>query len=151
MKKLLYLFLFTFIASTTFIACDDDDDPSTPFKTVILGAQDNTTVGSFYSIANDKVYTLEAAYANQEAIDFLCFFELTDSHQNYTTIASPGASIKEIFTGNYDFENWDTTKTTYLYQLIETEFTPEQFNSLTETDAIIESLYDEENAKRKAK
>jgi len=151
MKKLIYLFLFTFIASSTFIACDDDDDSSTPFKTVTLGAQDNTTQGSFYSIANDKVYTLEEAFANQGAIDFLCFFELTETHANYTTIASPGANIKEIFTGDYDFDNWETTNTTYLYQLEESEFTPAQFDALTETDAIIESLYDAENARRKAK
>ncbi|MGC9375578.1 MAG: hypothetical protein ACP5DQ_11130 [Bacteroidales bacterium] len=151
MKKLIYLFLFTFIASSTFIACDDDDDSSTPFKTVTLGAQNNTTTGGFYSIVNDQVYTLEDAFANQELIDFLCFYELTETHANYTTIASPGANIKEIFAGNYDFENWDTTKTTYLYQLEETEFTPEQFDALTKTDEIIESLYDAENAKRKAK
>lgn len=151
MKKFIYLFLFTFITSTAFLACDNDDDTSTPFKTVTLGAQDNTTIGGFYSITNNKIYTLEKAFENQETIDFLCFYELTETHQNYTTIASPGANIKEIFAGDYDFENWDTTKTTYLYQLVESEFTPEQFDALTETDAIIESLYDEENAKRKAK
>ncbi|MEE4196771.1 MAG: hypothetical protein V2I54_03940 [Bacteroidales bacterium] len=151
MKKLIYLFLFVFVASTAFVACDDDDDSSTPFKTVTLGAQDNTAIGGFYSITNHNVYTLEEAFENQETIDFLCFYELTETHANYTTIASPGANIKEIFVGDYDFENWDTTKTTYLYQLEETVFTPEQFDALTETDAIIESLYDAENAKRKAK
>ncbi|MDK2977907.1 MAG: hypothetical protein PWP52_621 [Bacteroidales bacterium] len=151
MKKLIYLFLFAFIATTAFVACDDDDESSTPFKTVTLGAQDNTTIGGFYSIVNDQVYSLEDAFANQEMIDFLCFYELTETHENYTTIASPGANIKEIFAGDYDFANWDTTKTTYLYQLEETVFTPAQFDALTETDAIIESLYDAENAKRKAK
>jgi hypothetical protein len=52
MKKLIYLFLFAFIATTAFVACDDDDESSTPFKTVTLGAQDNTTIGGFYSIVN---------------------------------------------------------------------------------------------------
>jgi len=82
MKKLIYLFLITFIASTTFLACDDDDDSPTPFKTVSLGAQNNTTIGGFYSIVNDQVYTLEDAFANQELIDFLCFYELHQLYHN---------------------------------------------------------------------
>ncbi|HRW63265.1 MAG TPA: hypothetical protein P5132_07235 [Bacteroidales bacterium] len=144
----MYLLLFAFIASSTFVACDDDSTPS-PFKRVKLGAQDNTTVGGFYSFSKQKVYTLEQAFADQVSIDLICFYEVYKD--NFTTIASPGATIRDIFAGDYDFTNWDTTKTTYLYQLTDSVFSITQFASLTENDATIQSLYNDDEANRKAK
>jgi len=94
MKKLIYFVLFAFIASSAFVACDDDE--SSPFKTIKLGAQDNTTVGGFYSFSKQKVYTLEQAFADQVSIDLICFYEL--HNDNFTSIASPGANIRDIFT-----------------------------------------------------
>lgn len=150
MKKLIYLFLFALIASTAFVSCDDDDD-SSPFKTVTIGAQDNTDMGGFYSFATEKVYTLADANTNQASVDLLCFYELTDSHQNYTSLSSPGANIKDIFTGDDAPENWTTLRTTYMYELDATVLSATAFDALIETDAMIETLFNAEDAKRKAK
>lgn len=146
MKKLIYLLLFAFIASSTFISCDDDEDVS-PIKTATIGAQENTTIGGFYSISDQKVYSLEQAASKQETIDFLCFYE----EKNEISISSPGANIKDIFIGDNAPENWTTTDTTRFYQLESSVFTVTQFDALTENDAIIESLYNADEARRKAK
>lgn len=150
MKKIIYLLVFAFIASTAFVACDDDAS-SSPFKTVILGAQDNNVIGGFYSINNEKVYTMEQAASNQETIDLLCFYENNDSHQNNTTLSSPGANITGIFSGDNSPENWETTDTTYFYHLEPTVFTTAQFDALTENDVVIQTLFSADDAKRKAK
>ena len=150
MKKLIYLFIFALIASTAFVSCDDDDD-SSPFKTITLGAQSNEDIDGFYSFNNEKTYSMEKAAQNQATIDLLCFYEFTDSHQNYTTISSPGANITGIFTGDNSPENWTVTDTTYFYELDPTVFTVTQFDALTGNDAIIETLFNADEAKRKAK
>lgn len=147
MKKLIYLFLFAFIASTAFVACDDDDD-SSPFKTVTLGAQSNTDIDGFYSFNNEKTYTMEEAATNQTTIDLLCFYE---EGKNNITLSSPGANIKDIFTGDNTPETWTNTDTTFFYQLEPTAFTVAQFDALTENDAVIETLFNAEDAGRKAK
>jgi len=149
MKKLIYLFLFAFIASTTFVACDDDDDKKeSPFKTVILGAQANTDIDGFYSFNEEETYTMEEASANQTTIDLLCFYE---EGKNDITLSSPGANITDIFTGDNAPENWTTQDTTYFFQLESTVFTVAQFDALSEDDAVIETLYNEEEGRRKAK
>ena len=147
MKKIIYLLALTFIASSVFMACDDDDNPS-PFKRITLGAQDNTTIGGFYSIADQKVYTLDQATTKQETIDLLCFYE---EGRNNITIASPGANITGIFTGDNSPENWTVTDTTYFCQVDSAVFYVDAFDALTENDAIIQTLFDTENNYRKAK
>jgi hypothetical protein len=148
MKKLIYLFLFAFIASATFVSCDDDEDKiESPFKTVILGAQSNTVIDGFYSINEEKTYTMDEAFANQATIDLLCFYE---EGRNDISLSSPGANITDIFTGDNNPENWTVTDTTYFYQLDST-FTSIQFAALSEDDAIIETLFNAEEGKRKAK
>jgi len=149
MKKLIYLVLFAFIASSAFVACDDDETTPSPFKKVKLGAQDNASIGGFYSLSKQKVYTLEQAFADQVSIDLICFYEVYND--NFTSIASPGANIRDVFTGDYDFAKWDTTKTTYLYQVENTALTVTQFAALTEDNNMIETLYNEDEARKKAK
>lgn len=148
MKKLIYLFLFAFIASTAFVACDNDDDKEvSPFRTVVLGAQENTSIDGFYSINDKKTYSLNEAATKQETIDLLCFYE---EGRNNIAISSPGSGINDIFTGANAPENWTTTDTTYFYQLDST-FTVDQFDALSEKDAVIETLYNADEARRKAK
>jgi len=144
MKKLSYLLLFAFIASTLFISCDEDEAEKSPFVKVKIGAQDNTTIGSFYSINDNKVYTQDQAATKQEKIDFLCFFE----EGNDISLASPGANITDIFTGATSPETWTTTDTTWFYQ---TELTTVQFDALTEDDELILTSYNADEARRKAK
>ncbi|HAN17368.1 MAG: hypothetical protein A2X13_00795 [Bacteroidetes bacterium GWC2_33_15] len=144
MKKLTYLLLFAFIASSVFIACDDEEETVSPFHTVKLGAQDNTSIGGFYSINDKKVYTQDVAATKQETIDFLCFYE----EGNDISLASPGANITDIFTGTTSPETWTTTDTTWFYQ---TELTTVQFDALTEDDELIVTSYNADEARRKAK
>jgi len=148
MKKLIYLLAFALIASTTFVSCDDDDDSSSPFKTVTLGAQSNTDINGFYSINQEKTYSLAEAAQNQSTIDLLCFYE---KGKNDITLSSPGANITDIFTGENDPVNWEVQDTTWFNQIDSTVFTPEAFDALTENDQIIVNLFDEANKKRKAK
>ncbi|HAF31074.1 MAG TPA: hypothetical protein DCG75_18715 [Bacteroidales bacterium] len=146
MKKLIYLFLFAFIASSAFMSCDDDE-PSSPFKTVMLGAQENTTIDGFYSINLDKTYTLVEAAANQATIDLFCYY---DGDKNKMTLTSPGANIAGVFTGDNAPENWEIQDTTYFHQLESTVLSVEQFDALTAVSPI-ETYYSEVDPKRKAK
>jgi len=149
MKKLIYLFLFAAIASTTFVSCDDDDDKKeSPFKTVVLGAQENTTIDGFYSFNEEKTYTMDEAAANQATIDLLCFYE---EGKNNISLSSPGANITDIFTGDNAPENWTVQDTTYFFQLEATTFTVAQFDALSANDVIIETLFNSEEGRRKAK
>jgi len=147
MKKLIYLFLFAFIASTAFVGCDDDDSPSSPFKTVILGAQENTTVDGFYSFNQDETYTLDEAANNQSTIDLFCYY---DADKNKMTLTSAGANIAGIFTGDNAPENWVTQDTTYFHQLETTVLSVELFDLLTK-DSDISSYWSNDDPKRKAK
>ncbi len=126
------------------VSCDKDDEPET--KVVKIGAQGNTTYGGFYSVAENKVYTMDEGFQNQAAIDILCFYEAENG--NNIAIASPGSNITGIFTGASSVENWTTTNTTYF---TETTLTVAQFDALEETDQLIVTSYDTANAFRKAK
>lgn len=151
MKKLIYLFLFAFIASSVFVACDDDDDDKkkeSPFKTVVLGAQSNTAIEGFYSFNNEETYTLAEAAANQATIDLLCFYE---EGKNDISLSSPGANITDIFTGENDPTTWTTQDTTWFTQVDVAVFTTTMFDALTEESVAIDTLFDAENPKRKAK
>jgi hypothetical protein len=145
MKKAFYFFLLVLAASFVIYSCDNGDD--TPeVKKVKIGAQDNTVTGGFYSVAENKVYTMDDAYQNQGAIDIFCFYEAANG--NNITIASPGSHITGIFTGTSSVENWTTLNTTHFTK---TTLTVEQFDALAETDQLIETSFDTTNNFRKAK
>ena len=145
MKKSFYLLLFFAAAGILFVACNDDEDEPKNV-TVTLGAQENGNIGGFYSVAGNKVYTQDQAYQNQSAIDIFCFYE--ESTGNNIALASPGTGITGIFTGESSVENWTTTDTTFFCT---TTLTPEQFDALTTSDELIQTSFDSENARKKAK
>ena len=151
MKKLIYLFLFVFVAGSIFVACDgdDNDDPKVEslLKTVTLGAQASATDG-FYSFNNEQTYSLEDASTNQATIDLLCFYE---EGKNDISLSSPGANITDIFDATYDPATWTVQDTTWFTQVDETVFTEAMFAELTLDSEEIVSLFDAENPKRKAK
>lgn len=118
---------------------------TTPFVTVKIGAQENTTVGGFYSFADKLVYNQTDASANQAKIDLLCFYEVG----NDIALASPGSGISGIFTGSTATENWTTQNTTMFYEVL--TMTPTQFDALTDTDDLIVSSYNSTDARKKAK
>jgi hypothetical protein len=113
---------------------------------VKLGAQANTTLPGFYSISENKLYTLDQAFDHQSVIDIFCFFESATG--NNIALASPGSGITGIFTGTKDPLNYAKKDTTFFF---ETTITPAAFDALLETDQLIISSFDEANARRKAK
>lgn len=133
--------LFTSLVITS---CNKDEEPEV--KKATIGAQNNATTGGFYSVSENKVYTQDNAFQNQGVIDILCFYE--EANGNNIAIASPGAGISGIFTGDSAPENWTTQNTTYYTK---TTLTVEQFDALEETDQLIVTSYDTANAYRKAK
>lgn len=144
MKKLFYFLMVLMTVSFFVTSCSKDDNPTV--KTAKIGAQSNATTGGFYSVSENKVYTQDAAYLNQAAIDILCFYEAENG--NNIAISSPGAGISGIFTGETAPEMWTTQNTTYYTK---TTLTPAQFDALAETDELIVTSFDTANAYRKAK
>ncbi len=145
MKRAFY-FLMVLLSSSILISSCDKSDDTPGVKKVKIGAQDNTTIGGFYSVAENKVYTMDDAYLNQGAIDIECFYEAANG--NNIAIASPGSNITGIFTGPSSVENWTILNTTYFNK---TTLTVEQFDALAETDQLIETSFDTANHFRKAK
>ncbi len=76
---------------------------------IVMGAQDNSSIGGCFSISNGQVYTLSEAFSNQSLIDLIYYY---DSSGDNNTLASPGANSTSIFTGEYAPENWTTIQTT---------------------------------------
>lgn len=145
MKKAFYLLLLVVSSSLLIYSCDNSDDMP-EVKKARIGAQDNTATGGFYSVSENKVYTMDEAYLNQDAIDIECFYEAANG--NNIAIASPGSNITGIYTGPSSVENWTTQNTTYFNK---TTLTVEQFDALAETDQLIETSFDTANSFRKAK
>lgn len=119
----------------------EKEDPS-----VTLGAQANATIPGFYSVSLDKTYTMSQAADNEVAIDMFCFYEAETG--NNIALASPGSGIRDIFTGDNIPDNWVTKNTTYFFQ---TTLTATQFEAVQDGDVLIETSFDIENARKKAK
>jgi len=145
MKRAFYFLLIALSSSILIYSCEKDDN--TPeVKKVNIGAQDNAAIGGFYSVSENRVYTMDEGFQNQGAIDIFCFYEAANG--NNIAIASPGSNITGIFTGASSVENWTTLNTT---RYTKTILTVEQFDALEETDLLIETSYDTANNFRKAK
>lgn len=142
MKSTLKMLIICLTALTFISSCKKDENK--PSKLIVkMGAQSNTTIGSFYSFGANKVYTNDLASANQDTIEFLCFYEHDEINNriNDITLASPGANITGIFTGSSDPSTW-TTKNLTKFQVPVPEITVEEFDNLDKNDATIESYFD---------
>jgi hypothetical protein len=144
MKKLFYFLMILATVSFAIVSCEKDEEDQV--KKATLGAQDNTMAGGFYSVSENKVYTMDQGFQKQAAIDILCFYELASG--NNIALASPGSGITGIFTGASSVENWTTTNTT---RFTKTDLTVAEFDALAETDMLIQNSYDTANNFRKAK
>jgi len=119
------------------------------YVTVLMGAQDNTTVQSFLSLSNHSAtrYFQAEAFNNQEKIDMFCFYENTATSQNMMSLASPGTGITGVFTGATSPENYTTKNLTWF---VKTSLTAAQFDAV-QNDAIVLDSYDTDADFRKAK
>lgn len=110
---------------------------------VKMGAQSNTTIGAFYSISQDSVYTQDAASTHQDIIDLICFYEhVSPSRLNDITISSPGANITGIYGGTTTDPSLWTTKRLTTFTAPKTAITTAAFDLLKQNDATIADYYD---------
>lgn len=77
------------------------------YQAVLLGGQNNTGTGSFFSSLDGSVYKQDAATANQSKVDFLYFYGTT----NLATIAAPDDS-QALIAWNDLFNTWTTKNST---------------------------------------
>jgi len=154
MKSISKILLLCLTAIFILSSCKKDENNEPKKLIVIMGAQSNTTIGSFYSLGENKVYTLEQAAIKQDTIDFLCFYEhdVVNDRINDITLASPGANITGIFTGDSIPSTWPTKNLTKFQAPVPT-ITVEEFDLLDKNDATIESYFDNTvtSGNRKAK
>ncbi len=115
------------------------------FPSVEMGTQNHIN-GSFYSLSQGEVYTLEEAFLNQEIIDLCYFYDFIDTDEN--TIASPGANIDaSVYPGDNGLDNWTTRRTTR-FKLA--DISEEDFENAT-NDSLLIATYGQSEGKRKAK
>jgi hypothetical protein len=113
-----------------------------------FGAQSNEEDGSFYSLADEKLYNLTDAYANQGKVDLLYYYDNVDADEN--TISSPGASISSsIFSGQMGLANWTVRNTTRFIRM--GEITRQEFEACANDSLILANTFDFETGNRKAK
>ncbi|SDB92766.1 hypothetical protein [Williamwhitmania taraxaci] len=143
MNSNLKVLLLALSAVFIMASCSKDDDNEPAKIIVTMGAQSNTTIGGFYSTGQNKVFTQEVAFANQDTIDFLCFYEhdVVNNRINDISLASPGSTITGIFTGTTSPESW-TVKNLTKFQLPNPAITVAEFDQLDQNDAIIDSYFD---------
>lgn len=82
------------------------------FETVLIGGQNNTTLGSFYDAASDSVYSASNAFmpANQPNIDFVFWYGATSLYAIGSTL---DATAVTAFNGaNINLENLTTRNAT---------------------------------------
>lgn len=142
MKSLIRIFALVLFSFFLLNSCEKEEETAQKLIAT-LGAQSNATYGAFYSIDLNKTYMQEAAFAVQDTINLLCFYEHDEINNriNDITLSSPGANITGIFTGETSVENW-TVKNLTTFTLPATAITPAEFDLLKQNDAIIESYYD---------
>jgi len=113
------------------------------YQDVMLGAQGNTSFGSFFSFTAAEVYDLDGAYMNQSLIDMIYYFG-----QYEATLSSPNeAEAPSIFTGEHGVANW-TIKNETRYDT--TSLSPQAFDVAAD-DSLLLAVYEPAAGKRKAK
>ncbi len=115
------------------------------FPSVEIGAQ-NQPDGSFFSLSEEAVYTLEEAFLNQDVIDLCYYYDFIDTDEH--TIASPGASIDtSVFPGESGLDSWINRRTT---RFKHADITSAEFEGST-NDSLLIVAYGQSDGKRKAK
>jgi len=113
------------------------------FPDVILGAQNNTMTGSFFSFSTGLGYSQDEAFTRQDSIDLLYYFDIYDA-----TLASPRENdAAGIFTGPTGLANWSQKNET---RYDTTSLTPGEFDQ-AQNDSLLLIAYEPVNLKRKVK
>ena len=110
---------------------------------ITLGAQENGTTGSFFSLADTTVMTLGQAFTRQAMVDMIYYYGLYEG-----TLSSPNeAEAPGFFTGPDGLANW-TVKNETRYDT--TVITPQVFD-LSTNDSLILTAYEPTAGKKKGK
>ncbi len=118
------------------------------YSSILLGAQNNVSVGSFLSLADSKVYKQDEAFSNQQLIEILYYYDNIQADKN--TIASPGASIDaSVYLGSTGLANWSAANKNTTY-FVKTGVSTTEFDAVR-NDSLLLSSYRESDGKRKAK
>ena len=107
-----------------------------------LGAQQNGTSGSFYSISQNSVYTLSTGANASNLID-LCYYY--DNTADLNTLASPGANILSTI---FDFTSWPARNEA---RFVQTALTATDFDNCQNDSLIITNTFVYQSGKRKCK
>ncbi|MCF8373596.1 MAG: hypothetical protein K9H64_18390 [Bacteroidales bacterium] len=114
---------------------------------VVLGAQNQTSIGSFYSWESGLVYSLDEAFQDQQKINLLYFYDLIETDEN--TIASPGANIDaSVYPGANGLLNWTIRNTVRFEQRV---MDSQEFYACTNDSLILATNFEFNSGKRKAK
>jgi hypothetical protein len=115
---------------------------------IVFGAQNNASIGSFYSLSTEQIYAQSDAFNNQSLINLLCFYDLIEAEDN--TISSPGANIDaSVYTGTTGLPNWTTINTTrFEYKDL---LTVADFDACSNDSLILSNTFPFAVGKRKAK
>ena len=119
------------------------------YLNVQLGAQNSTEYGSFLSFSNGMVYNIQDAYNNQELIDMLYFYDNFDALEE-NIIASPGANLTSVYSGEYDVNNWEIKNTTR-YSRDELDIVEDEFDAANNDSILIAHSFSFESGGRKTK
>jgi len=120
-------------------------DPVVSVSSIIMGAQQCSTNGSFLDVKNSVVYFQDEAFLIQDSIELLYYY---DPAGDANTISSPNANIDvSIYTGPTSLPFWTVKNET---RFVETTISPAQFDAVV-NDSLPIAIFDQLNAKRKAK
>jgi hypothetical protein len=112
---------------------------------IVLGAQNNSTTGSFLNLFSGQIFNLSQAFLNQDSVQMLYFYDAADLN----TIASPNANIDtSYFGGSSGLANWTIKNEIRYVQIFNTEA---EFLSMQNDSLIIANIFPYDIGKRKAK
>lgn len=113
------------------------------YSEIILGAQENTTQGSFFAFSNGDILGLDSAFLNQTLVDLIYYYG-----QYEATLSSPGeAEAPSYFTGPSGIANW-TVKNETRYDT--TSLSLQDFDESL-NDSLLLAVYEPAAGKRKVK
>jgi hypothetical protein len=119
--------------------------PILKFNNIIIGAQENLTIGNYFSFQYRQVYTQAEAYNNQGLIDIIFYY---DASGDANTLASPGANLSGIISGDDSPQNWAVKRTTR-YSRESLLINDQEFASTENDSLIISNLFTDGGRKAK--
>lgn len=111
------------------------------FSPVVLGAQNNTSIGGFIGFLNQNatIYTLETAFANQAKVDLLYYSDATTN----ATLASPGSDIPtDLYPGSRNISLWSVKNAS---RFLKSTLTVSDFTTMASDVSIVDGWSDSQS------